>query len=223
MKISVIVPALNEEQAIARSLESVKRQAGDGEIIVVDGGSADRTREIAGRYGRVVTARPGRAAQMNAGARLATGDLLLFLHADCVLSDGAFDALRTHMAGSNYVGGSFRLVFDHPQVWLWFYAQFTRFRFRLFHYGDQGIFVPRAVFEAMGGYRDIPIMEDVDFLKRLRRRGRLVILKPAIVTSARRFRRRGFFLQQLLNVLLVTGYFLGVRPETLRRWYDDVR
>ena len=223
MKVSVIIPALNEEGYIAQALESVRRQDGDYEIIVVDGGSADRTRAMAGGYGRVLDSPAGRAVQMNAGARAATGDVFLFLHADSVLADGSFAALRQALCRPEFAGGCFRMEFDHRHAWLWFYTRFTRFRYRLFHYGDQGLFLRRSVFEALGGYREVPIMEDVDLLKRLRRHGRLAVLDPPITTSARRYHRHGFFLQELLNVILVSLYMLGVRPEVLRRWYDDVR
>lgn len=221
MKVSIIIPALNEAKHIQATLLSVRRQAGDFEIIVVDGGSIDKTAEIARRYAAVISSKRGRAVQMNAGARHAIGDALLFLHADSVIHPGALDAVRQALRDSRTVGGTFTLRFDADKILLRLYAFFTHFKFRYFHYGDQGIFVRRSIFEQLGGYREIPIMEDVDLLRQMRRQGRVALIDLPVTTSARRFLRHGLAAQQVLNVALVISYLVGVKPETLAGWYQS--
>lgn len=217
--VSVVVPALNEAERIAHCLRSIASQAGPHEIVVVDGGSSDATPALACPYASVVAAPRGRGVQMNAGARRCGGEVLLFLHADCRLPPGALASLRGAMRDPRAVGGTFTLRFDTERGLLRLYAFFTRFKPRIFHYGDQGIFVRRAVFERMGGFAELPLMEDVDFLRRLRREGRVVLLRERVTTSARRFLRRGIVRQQLLNTALVLLYHLGVAPAVLARWY----
>ena len=219
MKISVIIPALNEAANIAACVSSVENQKGDFEIIVVDGGSTDQTVELIRSRALVVTSPRGRAVQMKAGARNASGDALLFLHADSCLHPDALVRLREALADSRVAGGTFTLKFDSEKLALKFYAAFTRLKFRYLHYGDQGIFVRRKTFEQLGGYKEMPLMEDIDFLSRLRRKGRVVLINLPVTTSARRFLKRGPVQQQLLNTFLVSCYLLGVKPATLSRMY----
>ncbi len=219
MTISVIIPALDEAENILSCLRSVHVQPGPWEVIVVDGGSVDGTPQVAETAARVTSASRGRALQMNAGARLATGDVLLFLHADSLLPAGAFTQIRQLLSKPSVAGGTFTLRFDAERVMLRFYAFFTRFRFFLFHFGDQGIFVRRSVFEAMGGFAEIPFMEDLDFLRRLRKFGSVALSRAAVTTSARRFLQRGVVQQQLWNIALVSAYLLGGRPQALARFY----
>ena len=220
MRITVIIPALNEAQAILGSLESVTRQQGEFEIIVVDGQSADGTADIARRHARVIRSElRGRAIQMNAGARHASGEALVFLHADSCLPRNALSMLRSALADPDIAGGTFTLRFDSPQFLLRLIAFFTRFRFRFFHYGDQGIFVRRAVFEELGGFKQMPLMEDIDFLRRMRKRGRVTLVRAPVTTSARRFLRHGIIRQQMLDILLVVLFLLGVSPEALSKLY----
>ncbi len=220
MKISVIIPALNEAKNILGSLASVRAQQGDFEIIVVDGCSADGTAEVARPYARVISSEePGRSIQMNTGARHACGEVLLFLHADSHLPQNALPLLRRALLNPRIIGGTFTLRFDSQKFLLRVIAFFTRFRFRFFHYGDQGIFVRRAIFEELGGYKQMPIMEDMEFLQRLRRRGRVALIRQPVTTSARRFLRRGIIRQQLLDITLVVLYLLGAGPAKLSRLY----
>ena len=217
---SVVIPALNEAENILSCLESVKNQYCEFEVIVVDGGSMDGTVDLVRPQARVIRSEKGRAVQMNSGARLCTGEVLLFLHADSQLPpDGLFLVERV-LADPRIVGGTFRLRFDSRKILLRFITFFTRFKFRYFHYGDQGIFVRRSVFERLKGFEEIPLMEDVDFLRRLRKTGQLALLKQAVTTSARRFLEHGILRQQLLNTILVISYLLGAKPETLKKWYE---
>ncbi len=223
MKISVVIPALNETETIAACVASAARQAGDVEILVADGGSTDGTPERVPAPARVVTSERGRAAQMNAGARQTNGDVLLFLHADSRLHPAALSGLREALLDPVVVGGTFTLRFDRRSPLLGLYAFFTRFRFRWFHYGDQGIFVRRRVLERLGGFRAVPILEDADFLGRLGTLGRRALVRLPVTTSARRFEARGAARQQLLNGAILLLRALRVPHAKLARWYPDLR
>ena len=220
MNISVIIPALNEAGGILPCLHSVKNQPGEFEILVVDGGSADGTVEAVRPHARVVHSKRGRAVQMNSGARTSTGEVLLFLHADSHLPPHAFPLVEEVLADPEIVGGTFQLRFDSKKFLLRFIAFFSRFKFRYFHYGDQGIFVRRRVFEQLNGFSEMPFMEDIDFLRRLHGIDRVALLSQPMTTSARRFLERGVIRQQLTNICLVILYFLGMRPENLKKGYE---
>ena len=221
MKISVIIPAFNEEKTISATLEDLCIRHAPDEVIVADGGSTDRTRELARRWARVVLSPKGRARQLNAGAREAQGDILLFLHADTRLPAAGLEKVR-EAAGSGVEGGRFRMKFDEDGGLLRFYSRYTRFHF--FSYGDQGFFVRRVLFWDLGGYREDVPFEDIDFYHRLQRQTTPVILPDAVVTSARRFRQIGAVRQKLLNVLLVSLHFFGLDVRGLqKRLYPEVR
>lgn len=220
MRIAVVIPTLNEELRIARAIDSARREGAD-EIVVADGGSDDRTARIAAERALVVRGVRGRGAQQNAGARAAAGDVFLFLHADSTLPAGAVEAIRRELRGPRVAGGTFSLRFGDRHPLLRVYAWFTHFRPLLLHYGDQGIFVRREVFERMGGFSEIPLMEDVDFLRRLEHEGARVVIDLPVTTSSRRFRENGIVRQQLLNVTLVGLFRLGVKAETLVSWYRE--
>lgn len=223
MRISVIFPTLNEERWISDSIASAE-VAGAAEIIVVDGGSTDRTRANAQGRALIVTTSAQRALQMNAGAERATGDVLLFLHADTTLHPRALDSIRRLVVNERVAGGTFSLRFRESHPLLWSYSWFTRFRCSLFHFGDQGIFVRRQLFDRLGGFSEIPLMEDIDFLSRLRRTGEVVVASDApVTTSARRFLDNGIVRQQLLNIFLVMLFFCGVSPSILARFYGIKR
>src|SRR3990167_2533655 len=223
MKISVIIPTLNEESHIEKTLQSVIRQEGDYELYVVDGGSTENTVAIAKRYTKVIDSKRGRAIQMNAGARLCKGDVLLFLHADTLLPESAFREIRKRMNDTTVAGGSFSIAFDSNNFILKGVSFITRFNFRLFHFGDQGIFVRRDVFQKLHGYKDMPIMEDYDFYKRLMKQGQVILVRMPVISSARRFIKKGVIRQLLINKFVVLAYWAGVDIQTIKRFYDDMR
>jgi rSAM/selenodomain-associated transferase 2 len=222
MLISVIIPTLNEEANLPVTMRQLADRT-DVELIVVDGGSVDRTVEIAKKFTPYVFVdRPGRALQMNAGARHATGDILLFLHADTFLLPGAFDELQRRIIGDGAVGGAFDLNIDSPRRLCKLVAKISSRRSRLLRlpYGDQGLFIWRQVFEALGGFPEIPIMEDLGFVRRLRRAGRLTFIRSGLVTSGRRWNANGVIKTTLVNWWVTLLFFLRVPPRKLRLIYD---
>ena len=223
MKISVIIPTLNEEPHIEKTLQSVIKQEGDYEFYVVDGGSIDNTVAIAKRYTSVINSERGRAIQMNKGARLCKGNILLFLHADTLLPNNAFREIRKRMRDDTVSGGSFYIAFDADNFILRGVSFITRFNFRPFHFGDQCIFVRRDVFQALNGYKEMPIMEDYDFCKRLRKQGKVILIRMPVISSARRFIKKGVIRQLLINKFVVLAYWTGVDIQTIKRFYDDTR
>ncbi len=218
--VSVIVPALDEEDALPAALESALRQPGPKEVIVADGGSGDATREIAAEAGVTVVCAPrGRARQMNAGAEAATGDALLFLHADTVLPDSALDRVREVLTSDGAVAGCFRLRFDRDGFWLRLWTRPVWMHWHRWAFGDRALFVRRSAFEAAGGFPDQPIFEDLDIVQSLRQQGRFAFLTEAVVTSARRFEAVGALRQQLRNWALWGAWCVGVAPERVARFY----
>jgi rSAM/selenodomain-associated transferase 2 len=222
MLISVVIPTLNEEVNLPVTLRQLAEHP-DVELIVVDGGSTDRTIEIAQQFTPYVfVTQPGRAHQMNAGARHATGDILLFLHADTFLLPGALDEIQRRIIGDGAVGGAFDLQIDSPRRLCKLVAKVASRRSRLLHlpYGDQGIFVWRQVFELLGGFPDIPIMEDIAFGRLLRREGRVTFIPTGLITSGRRWNANGVLKTTLVNWWVAVLFFLRVPPRRLRRTYD---
>ena len=221
LHISIIVPTLNERACLAATLDALSLADGD-ELIVVDAGSTDDTLDIARRYTSKCYQGPrGRARQMNHGARHAGGDILLFLHADTLLPPGGLDAVRRALQQPGTVGGAFRLIITPatPALRLVAWGTNLRSRFGGLPYGDQALFVSRRVFEELGGYDDVPFMEDIRLVQALHRRGRLAILPQAVATSGRRWQQDGILFTTARNILLMTLYFCGVQPATLKRWY----
>ena len=210
MKISVIIPALNEARELP---ETIARIQGADEIIVADGGSDDGTREI--KCVRVVESPRGRASQMNAGAALANGEVFLFLHADTWLQSGALDSLTRAMHDSIVVGGAFQRWFRNESLFLKATCALAIVRNRAvgWHLGDQGIFCRADVFRELGGFANMRAFEDVDFSRRMSRKGRLVTLRPAVLTSARRFAEGA--VQRTAKDLVLTARYL-LRPESFR-------
>ncbi len=225
MRLSIIIPVLNEERFIAATLADLDRAEAD-QVIVADGGSTDRTAEIVRATSARLLASPrGRATQMNAGAREAAGDVLLFLHADTKLPPGASRDIRQCMADARCVGGRFDIRLDSPRPLLRLVGRMISLRSRLTRVatGDQAIFVRRAVFERLGGFPDIPLMEDVAFSRALKRAGRIACLRARVTSSARRWEQHGAVRTILLMWALKVLYLAGVPPTRLKRLYGDAR
>jgi rSAM/selenodomain-associated transferase 2 len=223
MKLSVVIPTWNEAENLAATLDALPERA---EVVVADGGSIDGTVEIARRSGaRVLACEQGRARQMNFGARETEGDTLLFLHADAVLGAGASEAIDNALADPAVVGGFFRLRIRSPRTALRLAAFGSNLRARALclPYGDQGLLVRRSVFEGIGGFPDVPFLEDVSLIRILRRRGRLVPLDVTVSTGDRHWRELGVLLTTLLNWTTVGFYLAGVSPSTLAPYYSRWR
>jgi len=233
MDLSIIIPSLNEETNIISCLQSIAAQAPHGfnaiEIIVVDGGSSDSTcqkvTQFAGERSpkiMLLNSQAGRSKQMNAGAKKATGDVFLFLHADSTLSEKALFYLHTELnaAKENCDYGYFRLAFDSSHPLSAIYSEATKINSIFLHYGDCGIFTKRAFFDLLGGFTDIVLMEDLDFLLKARAKSDPLLIREATVkTSARRFQSNGFLWQQLKNIGLVTLFMAGFDPAFLKKLY----
>jgi rSAM/selenodomain-associated transferase 2 len=219
VRLSVVIPALDEADQITGAIDSAR--SARSEILVVDGGSRDGTCERAAAAGaRVVGSAPGRAEQLDAGARLAKGDTILFLHADTRLPPGWDAQVEAALADPRVVGGAFRLRFEPRTPGLRLVEWGTRIRVALLRlpYGDQALFVRRAVLEALGGVPQVPIMEDLDLVHALKRRGRLACLAAPATTSARRYQRAGVLRTVLRNALAAAGWGLGLPRERLAAW-----
>ena len=213
----MVIPTLNEEGSLAAAVQSVAEAA---EIIVVDGGSSDRTMDLARDLGAQVLSTPAcRGLQMAEGAALSRGEWILFLHADSRLAGGACAFVRT--LDRHVVGGAFDLRFDDAQVVYRFLESAIRLRTRALRlpYGDQAIFARRAAYEAAGGMPHLPLMEDVAFVRALGALGQLALPPIRVITSARRYERRGPLRSMAKNVLLLARYFAGADPKTLARAY----
>ena len=225
--LSVIVPTLDEAARLPALLAGIAAQDPTAEVIVVDGGSTDGSLAVARACGaRALATEPGRGQQLAAGAAVASGDILLFLHADSTLPPGALSRIRETLAhGPTLVGGNFELLFDGDDGFSrWLNGFYRWIRRRGLYYGDSAVFVRRRVYRDLGGIRPIALMEDYDFNRRLERFGRTCCIgDPPMVTSSRRFRGRH-------PVAIVWGwvkihalYYLGVSPERLARIYDSAR
>lgn len=224
--LSVVIPALDAAETLPATLAALAPARDAGllrEVLVVDGGSGDGTAEVAARWGaRVVRAPRGRGAQLAAGGAAAQGEWLLFLHADTRLGSDWAAAARDFMAqaGSEDRAAAFRLALDDPDPRARRIERVAHWRARALGlpYGDQGLLIARRFYEALGGYRPLALMEDVDLARRIGRR-RIALLDAQAVTSAARYRRDGWWLRPLRNLALLGLYFLGVPPRLLLRLY----
>ena len=221
-RISIIIPAINEANTIAKTIESIG--PGDKkEIILVDGGSIDNTVSIAKSLGaRVITSSPPRARQMNRGAEHATADVLIFLHADTRLPEKFEDVIFNSFKLPKMVAGAFELRMDSPAPGLRLIERLANWRSRYLKmpYGDQAIFLSSKLFQDLGGFLDIPIMEDFELIRRLQKKGTIIILPLPVFTSARRWQNFGILKTTLINQLVIAAYVLGIAPEKIVRWYD---
>jgi rSAM/selenodomain-associated transferase 2 len=225
MRVSVVIPVLNEADGITQMLMQL-RQAGVWQSIVVDGGSDDDTESLARLYADVVMSFPrGRARQMNAGAHVADGDVLLFLHADTDLPQGFLRLLSDAFSDPQIVGGRFDVWLD-AEGWSFRMIETlmnVRSRVTKISTGDQAIFVRRAVFQKIGGYPDLELMEDIEFSRRLKREGRIACLRERVTTSARRWQRDGVARTIVKMWTLRLCHFFGVSTARLRTHYTDTR
>ncbi|MDZ4734612.1 MAG: TIGR04283 family arsenosugar biosynthesis glycosyltransferase [Nitrospirota bacterium] len=235
MPISVIIPTLDEERTIIATLAHTA-SLGFDELIVVDGGSLDQTPVLVESYSRrthspahspvrLVITSCGRARQMNEGAKVSGGEILLFLHADTQLPDDAKTMIETTLADQQMVGGRFDVRFDHPSIWGTIVSRMMSWRSRLsgIATGDQALFVRRHIFEQIGGFTDMPLMEDVDFSRRLKRNGATAALTATVTTSFRRWERHGPLRTILLMWTIRFLYWIGISPSHLVEWYKAVR
>jgi rSAM/selenodomain-associated transferase 2 len=223
--LSIVVPALNEAACIRACLERLQPLRAHGaEIVVADGGSVDATRELAEPLAdRVVESPRGRALQMNAGARASRGDVLLFLHADTLLPEGALAAILAGLEHGGAAWGRFDVTITGNNPMLKVVAYFMNLRSRLtgIATGDQAIFARRAAFERCGGFPAIPLMEDVAICKALKRVGPPLCLRERVATSGRRWEERGTLRTIVLMWRLRLAYALGADPRNLARRYDE--
>jgi len=222
MLISIIIPTLNEAEMLPATLTSLRRQEAGMEIIVCDGGSTDGTVQIARAAGPgIIMTGSGRGQQLAAGANRATGDVLVFLHADTVLAPGAVQAIGRALAEPTIAGGNFRVLFDGPSDFAaWLTGYYAWLRRHSLYYGDSVIFLRRPVYDSIGGIKPIALMEDYDLVRRLEAFGPTICIDtPPVVTSSRRFEGRSPWRIYAQWVMIHALYYLRVRPDVLARLY----
>ncbi|MFH0961020.1 MAG: TIGR04283 family arsenosugar biosynthesis glycosyltransferase [Pseudomonadota bacterium] len=219
--ITVIIPTLNEESNLAETLTTVTG-FDNVEIIVVDAGSSDKTVDIAREHDATVLSGPtGKSAQMNLGALLANGEIIVFLHADTRLPTGWINNVNCELEQNGVVAGAFKLSIDGESLGLRLIETMANFRswWLGMPYGDQAIFIKAEVFRSLGGFLNLPIMEDFEFMRRVRKKGSINIVPDAVLTSARRWEKRGIWATTAINQVIIVGYLLGISPKLLARLY----
>lgn len=220
--ISIIIPVLNEAAIIKQTLKDLKPHS-EIETIVVDGGSQDNTvaiaQPLATKVLRVIG--KGRAGQMNAGANIAQGNILLFLHVDTQLPPGFIKLIVETLKRPNIVVGAFELAIEGADKSLRWVEILVKMRSHLFSlpYGDQAIFISKQAFIESGGFADMPIMEDFEFIKRIKHQGKIAIAPAAVTTSGRRWQKLGVWQTTLINQLIIAGYYLGISSKKLGNFY----
>jgi len=220
--LSIIIPVQNEEKRLSILLPVLKKQT-DTEIIVSIGDSKDGSFDLAKQFSHhVIRTNSGRANQMNEGAKLATGEVLLFLHADSIIPENISGKILETCRKPGVIGGALKLKFDSSRFSLRYVSWTANLRAKYLNlpYGDQGIFIRRDVFEQVGGFPDTPFMEDVQLVRKMVKKGKLKILKEGIVTSARRWEENGVFRTTVMNILFIGLFFLGFSPTRLKKWYS---
>ncbi len=225
-KISVIIPVLNESNLLPVTLPMLNISENE-ELIIVDGGSTDLTPEIARRFtGKLITAERGRGKQMKRGAETAKGDILFFLHADCIVPENTFENIRSLLKDANISAGAFNLGIHSrkKRYRIIEFAVFLRNRITSLPYGDQGLFLKKEIYEKIGGYSDLPLMEDVDIVRRLKKAGRIAFINKKILASPRRWEKEGIVYTTVRDWILALLYTLfKVSPERLIKFYKIVR
>ncbi len=230
--IAVVIPTLNEERTLSRTLLTLRQLRFD-EVVLVDGGSRDQTVSIAQgqlpglslQPAKVLAAAQGRAQQMNAGAQATRSDVLLFLHADTLLPPETRTEIERVLAHPKYVGGRFDVRFEDDRGWAWLISRLMNWRSRWsgIATGDQAIFVRRSAFDDLGGFADVPLMEDIELAQRLKDMGSMAALRTKVTTSFRRWEQQGTLRTILQMWLLRFLYGLGIPPKILHQWYVAIR
>ncbi len=221
-ELSVIIPTLNESDHISITLEQLLICPGSFEIIVVDGQSKDDTVSKVQTFNRVKVIESsvrGRADQMNEGARAAKADHLFFLHADTIPPPNFAHLIRKTLSPDIAQAGSFFIRFDDQSLKYQMLSALTRLNFKLTTFGDQGLFIAKGLFEQLNGFASIPILEDLEFQDRIRRKVRFRKIPIPLITSARRFKRNGFAKQVFIDTAILLGYRLGIPPKVIHQWY----
>ncbi len=217
---SIIIPTLNEEKQIAACLQNVKNCLPNCEIIVVDGGSTDRTVNLAERAGAtVLSSEPSRGGQCRVGAEVAKGQVLIFLHVDSILEVGTLDLLNKEFLKPRYAVATFSVLYDGPQRRYRFFEWCARFESIFTTYGDQGIIVTKEFYTQQVAIPDQKLFEDVEFFRKARKLTKIIKLNIPILTSVRGFEKKGFWRANIGNVFLFFAYAIGVKEATLHRLY----
>ena len=220
---SIIIPTLNEEDNIQRLLQHLKSFKKDKEIIIVDGGSGDNTLKLAESFGvKICKSPPGKGKQLNEGTKHAKGKILIYLHADTFLPTDAFNLVQEYFSRDEVRIATFKLSFDSNNFFMKTYCRFTNFDSMFTTFGDQAIIAKKEFINEMGGFPNIRIFEDVEFFRNVRKRTKIYKLPASVITSGRRFYKKGIITTQLLNIYFFILYLLKVSPDKIyKRYFYD--